>query len=154
MNWDPIGKLLIEIRQDAAVAAIAGANPTSATPRVRAVKPAPATNSYDGDAHGPGEYRAFVVVTNLGGPRFKRVPVQQPRLVARCYGRDSVEADALARAVSDSIHYIGPRVHSGGLGIYSSFDSNGGEQDEDPDTQQPLTIVFIDLLATTQAVAS
>lgn len=152
-NWDPMGKLLIELRQDAAVAAIVGVNPTSATPRVRAVRPAPKTNSYDGDAHGPGEYRAFVVVTNLGGPRWYRVPIQQPRFLARCYGRDAVEAAELGRAVSDSIHYIGPRVHSGGLGFYSSFDSNGGEQDEDPDTQQPLTTVFIDILATTQAVA-
>lgn len=152
MNWDPIGKLLIEIREDAGVAAIAGANPSSVPARVRAIEPAPKTDSYDGDAHGPGAYRAFVVVTNLGGPRWHRVPVQQPRFTARCYGRTSVEADALARAVSDAVHYIGPRVHSNDLGFYSSF-TEGGEQSRDPDTQQPLVTIFIDLLATTQAVA-
>lgn len=152
-NWDPLGKLLIEIRDDAAVEAIAGANPTSTPARVRGFEPAPKTSSYDGDAHGSGEYRAFVVLANLGGSRMYRVPVQRPRILARCYGRTPAEAAELAAAVSDAIHYQGPRVHSNDLGIYASFDETGGEQDQDPDTQQPLVTLFIDLLATTQAVA-
>lgn len=154
MNWDPLGKLLTEIRSDAAVIAIVGANPTSSPARVRGFEPAPRTDSYDGDAQGPGEYRAFVVLVNLGGLRWYRVPVQAPRFVARCYGRTPAEAAALAAAVSDSIHYVGPRVATNGLGIYSSFENSGGEQDKDPDTDQPFVPILIDLLATTQAVAS
>jgi len=153
MNWDPLGKLLTEIRSDAAVIAIAGANPTSSPARVRGFEPAPRTDSYDGDAQGPGEYRAFVVLVNLGGVRWYRVPLQSPRFVARCYGRTPAEAAALAAAVSDSIHYQGPRVATNGLGIYSSFENSGGEQDKDPDTDQPFVPILIDLLATTQAVA-
>lgn len=153
-NWDVLGKVLIEIRQDPAVVAIAGANPTSTPARVRGFEPAPQTDSYAGDAQGSGSYRAFVVLVNQGGSRMHRVPVQHPRLVARCYGRTPTEAAALAVAVSDSIHYQGPRVHANGLGIYASFDDQGGEQDRDPDTQQPYVPIFIDLLATTQAVAS
>lgn len=147
MNWDPLGKLLIEIRDDSAVKAIAGANPTANPARVRGFEPAP------GDAQGPGSYRAFVVLVNEGGQRWKRVPVQRPRIVARCYGRTAAEASQLAAAVSDSIHYQGPRVASNGLGIYASYDDQSGEQDRDPDTKQPYATVFIDLIATTQAAA-
>lgn len=152
-NWDPLGPLLIEIRGDGAVAAIAGVNPTSSPARVRGFEPAPKTTAYAGDAHGAGSYRAFVVLANLGGSRMRRVPVQRPRFVARCYGRTPAEAAELATAVSDAIHYRGPRVASNDLGIYASYDDQGGEQDKDPDTQQPYVPIFIDLIATTQAVA-
>lgn len=153
-NWDPLGKLLTEIRDDSGVADIAGKNPTSSPARVRGFEPAPKTSSYAGDAHGPGEYRAFVVLVNLGGSRLYRVPVQQPRFVARCYGRTPAEAAELANAVSDAVHYQAPRVATNKLGIYASFSDEGGEQDKDPDTDQPYVPVFIDLIATTQAVAS
>lgn len=146
-NWDPLGKLIIELRADAAVAAIAGANPTS-TVRVRGFEPGP------DDAQGPGQYRAFVVLVNEGGPRFRRVPVQRPRIAARCYGRNPAEASQLAAAVSDALHFRGPRVHANGLGIYQSWDDTGGEQDKDPDTDQPFVTLFIDLFATTQAVTA
>lgn len=148
MNWDPLGKLLTEIRGDSAVAAIAGANPTASPARVRGFEPAPT------DAQGPGDYRAFVVLVNQGGTRLRNVPVQRPRIAARCYGRTPAEAAQLAAAVSDSIHDQGPRVHSNGLGFYRSFDDTGGEQDKDPDTGQPLVTLFIDLFATTQAVTA
>jgi hypothetical protein len=145
-NWDPMGKLLIELRDDPGVAAIVGANP-STTARVRIGEPAP------GDGQGPGSYRAFVVLVNEGGIRFKRLPVQRPRVIARCYGRSFQEAAALAVAVSNAQHYRRSRVHNNGLGIYASWDDAGGEQDRDPNTQQPFVTVFLDLLATTQAVS-
>lgn len=145
-NWDPMGKVLIEVRDDADVAAIVAANPSTAA-RVRVAEPAP------DDAQGPSSYRAFVVLVNEGGSRFKRVPVQRPRIIARCYGRTHQEAAALAVAVSNSQHYRGGRTHNNGLGIYASWDDSGGEQDTDPDTDQPLVTVFLDLLATTQAVS-
>lgn len=147
-NWDALGKLIIELRTDAGVAAIVGANPTSSPARVRGFEPAP------DDAKGPGEYRAFVVLVNEGGIRMRNVPVQRPRIAARCYGRNPAEAAQLAAAVSDAVHDKGPRVHSNGLGIYRSFTESGGEQDKDPDTSQPVVTTFIDLFATTQAVTA
>lgn len=145
-NWDPMGKVLIEIRDDPDVAAIVAANPTTA-PRVRVAEPGP------DDGQGPQDYRAFVVLVNEGTGRMNRVPVQRPRIIARCYGRTHQEAAALAVAVSNSQHYRGGRTHNNGLGIYASWHDAGGEQDTDPDTQQPLVTVFLDLLATTQAVS-
>lgn len=147
-NWDALGKVLIELRDNAGVAAIAGANPTSSPVRVRGFEPAP------GDAQSPESYRAFVVLVHEGGTRMRNVPVQRPRIVARCYGRTPAEASQLGAAVSDAIHDRGPRVHSNGLGIYRSFGDSGGEQDKDPDTKQPFVPIFIDLFATTQAVTA
>lgn len=147
-NWDALGKVLIELRDDAGVAAIAGANPTSSPVRVRGFEPAP------GDVQPAGEYRAFVVLVNEGGIRMRHVPVQRPRIAARCYGRTAPEASQLAAAVSDAIHDKGPRVHANGLGIYRSYHDSGGEQDKDPDTDQPFVTIFIDLFATTQAVTA
>ena len=148
---DALPKILIEIREDPAVAAIAGENPHVATPRVRGFEPGP------GDAHAGNDrdpYRAFVVLVQVSAPRQARVPVQRPLIAARCYGRTHAEAAALRWAVSDAIHYIGPRVHANGLGIYLSRDESGGEQEKDPDTSQPYQTAFIDLFATTQVVAT
>ena len=145
-NFDVVGKAVIELRADAGVAAITGANPTSSPARVRGFEPGP------DDAQGPEAYRAFVVLIQEGRIRWRRVPVQRPRIVARCYGRTAIEAMALANAVSSAMHDEGPRVHANGLGIYASAEDGGGEQDKDPDTSQPFVPVFLDLIATTQAV--
>lgn len=148
---DVLPKVLIELRQDTAVAAIVGENPHAAKPRVRGFEPGP------GDEHAGNDddpYRAFVVLVQLNAPRLARVPVQRPVIVARCYGRTHQEAAALRWAVSNSIHSIGPRVHTNGLGIYLSQDTSGGGQEKDPDTQQPYQELDIDLFATTQAVTT
>jgi hypothetical protein len=144
---DVVGKFIIELREDADVAAIVGVNPTADPPRVRGFEPAPS------DVQGPGSYRAFVVVVQLDAPRLGRLPVQRPRLAVRCYGRTPQEAAALRWACSGAIHNTGPRVHSNGLGIYQSLDETGGEQEKDPDTQQPFQVFIVDSLATTQVVA-
>jgi hypothetical protein len=136
---DVLPKLLTEIRDDADVAAI--------TSRIRGAEPA------DGDAQGAGSYQPFVVLVQLAAPRMPRVPVQTARIVARCYGRTPAEAAALRWAVSNAIHNRGPRVFSNGLGFYNSLETEGGEQDKDPDTQQPLQIAFFEVPATTQVVA-
>ena len=144
---DVLPKILIELRDDEDVADIVGVNPTSDPPRVRGFEPAP------GDAKGPGEYKAFVVVVQLDAPRLGRLPVQRPRIAVSCYGRTLQEAAALRWACSNAIHYIGPRTHTNGLGIYISRDDTGGEQEKDPDTKQPLQVFIVDLFATTQEVA-
>jgi len=148
---DALPKILIEIREDAGVIAIAGENPHVTKARVRPFEPGPGDEQAGNDL---APYRAFVVLVQLDAPRMARVPVQRPRIAARCYGRTHAEAAALRWAVSNSIHMIGPRIHANGLGIYLSKDESGGEQEKDVDTQQPFQTIFIDLFATTQAVAT
>lgn len=138
---DVLPKLLVEIRDDDVVAAIVGN-------RVRGGEPAP------GDAKGVGEYKAFLVLVQLDAPRAPRVPLQTVRIAARCYGRDHAEAARLRWAVSNAIHLTGPRVVGSGLGIFTSLDDGGGDQEKDPDTGQPLQVMVIEALATTQVVAA
>jgi len=137
---DVLPKLLIEIRDDTAVDSIVDG-------AVRGAEPAP------GDVQGAGNYRPFVVLVQLAAPRLPRVPVQTARIVARCYGTSHQQAAQLRWAVSNAIHNRGPRVHANGLGIFNSIETEGGEQDTDPDTKQPLSLLFIEVPATTQAVA-
>lgn len=157
---DVLPKLLTEIRDDDAVAAIVGT-------RVRGFEPAPPVRHPDtgavlekGDARQgttQDPYVAFVVLVQLDAPREKRMPVQRAVIAARCYGRTPAEAASLRWAVSKAVHpSTGPRgvrVHANGLGIYQSFDEAGGEQEKDPNTEQPYQTVVIASLATTQAVA-
>lgn len=145
--WDPVGRLITELRDDAAVAAIVGANPSTGDIRVRSPKPGP------GDAQGAGNYRAFIVIATLATPRHQSVPMQRARHVVRCYGRDNEEAARLYVAASDVLHHRGPRLASGGQGIYVTHDDTGGTSDADPDTQQPLYFFIVETLATTQVVA-
>lgn len=143
---DPVGQLLTELKDDAAVAAIVGANPTS-EPRVRSPKPGP------GDAQGASAYRAFIVIATLATQREKSaVPVQRARHVVRCYGRNPLEAELLYDAASDALHHRGPR-RSGTRAIYVSHDDTGAAYEEDPDTKQPLYSFIVETLAATQAVA-
>lgn len=145
--WDPVGKYITELRDDTAVAAIVAANPTEAVvPRVRSPEPAA------GDAQGPGQYRAFVVLVSLVLQRHPQVPVQRPRHAVRCYGRTPEEAAQLYAACSAVLHGAGPRQTGSGNGIYVSHDDTGGSYDKDPDTGQPFYQFIIESLATTQAV--
>lgn len=135
---DPLGKLLTEIRDSPAVAAL--------TTRVRGGEPAP------GDSAVP--YRRFVVLVRLGAQRDKRAPVQEVRIAVRCYGSTYQDAAALYGAVSNSIHNVGPRVGATGVLIYRTFDDIGNGAEADPDTGQPVETGVISLFAATQAVAS
>jgi len=146
--WDPVGRLLTELRDDDAVADIVGENPHEAVPRVRSPKAGP------GDMQqGPENYRAFVTIATLALPRMQSVPVQRARHVVRCFGRTPEEAAALYAACSDALHHRGPRVTGAGLGIYVTHDDTGGEEGEDPDTHQPTYDFVVETLATTQVVA-
>ena len=126
---DPLGFILTTIRDDATVAAL--------TTRIRGGEPAA------GDALGPGHFLRFVVLVNIGRIREKRLPVQEVRIAARCYGLTHQDAAALAGAVSDAIHAKGPRVSTGDVGIWTSFDDGGGGGLLDPDTNQPYEVVVI-----------
>lgn len=135
---DPTGRILTELRDDPAVAAI--------TTRIRSGEPAP------GDALGAGAYQPFVVLVRLATSRLKRAPIQEVRLVARCYGATYQGAAALAGAVSDAIHATGHRISGAGVAIFGSFDDGGGEAAKDPDTAQPFESVVISVAASTQLI--
>jgi hypothetical protein len=153
---DALPKILIELREDAGVAAI--------TTRIRVFEPMPdvihpSTSAVitKGDARSGSTddpYVAFVVLVRLDSPRETRAPIQRPRIAARCYGRTGQEAYALYAACSEAIHHVGPRVHANNLGIYLSHDDTGATQEKDPDTQQPYETFVIDLFATTQVVTA
>jgi hypothetical protein len=150
MTWDPVKLIVTELRGDAAVRAIAGANPavpTSLGARVRS--PNPAT----GDANGPSAYRAFVLVRTLALPPHASVPIQRARHVVRCYGRTPEEAEALYAACFAVLHHVGPRLHGSRHGIYVSHDDTGASWGEDPDTKQPYYEFILESVATTQVVA-
>lgn len=134
---DPLGKILTEIRSDATVATL--------TTRVRGGEPAP------GDALGAGHYQRFVVLTNLGHSRLKRSPVQEVRLLAKCYGSTHQDAALLAGAVSDAIHAKGHRL-TAGVSIFGSFDDGGDGASRDPDTDQPYEAVVISVGASTELI--
>lgn len=142
-------KLLIELRDDAAVSAIVST-------RVRVFEPAPGDAGWTTDVlTGDKTYNnAFVVIVQLASPRAHRNPVQAPRFAVRCYGRTVIEADDLYRACSDAIHETGPRLYANGLGIYHSHDDTGGNAEKDPDTGQPYMTFIVELLATAQAVTA
>ena len=144
---DVVGALLVELRDDDAVAAIVGEHPHETHPRVRSPKPGP------GDAQGAGSYRAFIVIATLATPPHPQVPTQRARHVVRCYGRTNEEAEALYDAASEALHRRGPRLAASGYGLYVSHDDTGGTSDEDPDTQQPLYFFIVETVATTQVVA-
>lgn len=143
---DALGKIVVEIRDDDGVDAIAHG-------RVRGAEPAGSTSTEAGDARGPGEYVAFVVLSKLDDPRVgARIPAHREVIAARCYGRTFAEAAALRWAVSNAVHLIGPRVKANGLGIYQTLDESGGAADKDPSTQQPYETFVITALATTVSV--
>lgn len=135
---DPTGFLLTSIRDFPAVAAL--------TTRIRGGEPAA------GDALGAGSYQRFVVLARLGGVRDKRAPVQEVRIVARCYGSTFADAAVLAGAVSDAIHNIGPRRNAAGVLIYRSYDDVGLGAEKDPDTGQPHEDLIVEVFAATQVV--
>ena len=141
---DPTGRILTEIRDDATVAAI--------TARVRPEQPAGKTEADAGDARGPGQYVPFVVVSRLGHARGKRIPTQEVRLLAKCYGTTAQNAAALAAAVSGAVHARGHRISSAGVAISGSFDDGGAGLAFDPVTGQPHEDVVIQVNASTRLI--
>ena len=147
---DPTGRLLLDIRGDASVAAL--------TTRVRCPEPmgrtvnAAGVETDAGDARGPGKYVRFVVLVKLARTRLPRAPIQEVRYVARCYGLTAQDADTLAGAVSDAVHARGHRITPAGVSIFGSFDDGDGGSSKDPDTGQAMTPVFITVGALTEAL--
>lgn len=135
---DYFGKILGELGADAAVVSI--------TDRIRGHVPGP------NDAKGPTEYVPFVVLTDLGGPPMRRVPIQNALLGLRAYGVTPQGAKALYVACSNALHDVGPRIH-GTVLIYDSADGTGGDEGADPQTKQPYVEGVIQLVVSALAVA-
>jgi hypothetical protein len=139
---DPMGSIVLEARADADLAALTGS-------RIRGFEPAP------GDARGPGDYQAFVVIAALSVPIHPRVPVTWAEYGVSCYGSTAQNAWAVWAAFAKAFHATTPRVRaSNGLGIYRTAVTSGGEQGTDPDTGQPVVRGSIQVIATAQAVTS
>lgn len=149
-TWDPVGRLVTELRDDPAVAAIVGQNPTM-HPRVRGQNPAAGDTRSDDRGEAAG-YRAHIVIVTLGLPRHPQVPLLRARHAIRCYGRTAEEATALYVAASRALHARGPR-RAGVQAIYVTHDDTGGDYTTDPDTLQPLYTFTVETVATTQVVA-
>ncbi len=138
MTSDPLGRILTEVRDDPAVAAI--------TDRVRGGEPAP------GDAIGP-PYQPFVLLTRYGATRLRRAPVQEVMVLAKCYERTPRLAAILAGAVADAAHARGHRVTPSGVVIFGSFVASQGAASFDIDTHQPYEPVLISVGALTVPIA-
>jgi hypothetical protein len=147
---DPTGLLLTGIRDAPAVAAL--------TDRVRCPEPMGKSVSADGilidagDSRGPGTYIRFIVLTRLGRRRENRVPVQAVRYIAKCYGLNAQDAEAIAGAVSDAVHNVGLRRNASGVLIFQSFEDGGEGATNDPDTGQAMAAIVISVTAATVAV--
>lgn len=127
---DVVGKLVIELRDDPAVDAIVAG-------RVRGFEPK------SGDADGPKNYKAHVVIVQLASERISQTAVQRFTCAIRCYGLTPPQAAELRWACSNALHLAGGRLHDNGLHIYQTVDESGGEQLKDPDTDQPYQIFIV-----------
>lgn len=150
MTWtlsDPMGSVIYELR---------AAN--VASKRVRAGEAAPAVVvngvTVDGDVRPFGSFQRFVVISDLGGPRFHRTPLQILRYAIRCYGVTYQDARDLYGEVSDVLDNAGPRYGPTDVPIYQTLDDTGGSAGKDPDTGQPYYDGVFEIYAGAQALAS
>lgn len=146
-----VGAMIAELRDDADVAALVGTRIRHSAP-LGEVHNAAGVLTYDGDALGAGQYKAFIVIVVASDPPMRRVPVQFAEVFVRCYGTTSQNARAVYGAVVKCFHDRGVRVKTNGLGIWRSAIVGGGSDDADPKTSQPLVIGNIQLIATTVVV--
>ena len=137
---DPAGSIIIEARTDPHVTALVG-------DRVRGPEPAP------DDMKGPGDYIAFVTIGTLGAAPERRVPVTFAEYSVSAYGATYQNAWAVWAALTKAFHGRGPRTKANGLGIYATAILDGGQEDEDPQTQQPVVRGTLRVIATVVSVA-
>lgn len=122
--YSVLGKIIVELRSNAAVAAIAGT-------RIYGKPP-------------PDDLAPYVLVRRLGPiRRFPRAPYYTGRLLVDCVGRADVatgakEATDLYNAVSTALHGKGWRQSPAGVTVASTYEELGGQAIDDPDTRQPV----------------
>lgn len=123
---DPVGSLVTELR-DAGIA----------SGLVRGGEPSGRTETYEGDALGPGRYKRFVVVVRLGRQINDAMVVQMVRIGIRTYGVTPQDAGALNGDVAVALNNIGGRGSSLSRWVYNTVEEEGGVPGTDPDTGQP-----------------
>lgn len=129
---DVLGKILVEVRDDAAVAAI--------TDRVRGEEPK------------KGDAPPMVIIRTFPIRRTPRLPHARHQFLIQCYGKDFPQARALMGAVSDALHNVGPRQSPAGKAIYRSQEEVSGSAQTDPDTNWPFYTLIVTVHASTEAV--
>lgn len=151
-----IGAIVTELRADTDLATLVGRDLANRV-RIRGGEPVGALEqsggAYPGDARGPGDYQAFVVVTTLDEPMHPSVPIFFGSYGIAAYGATFENARAVWGAVVKALHRVGGRTKASGFHVYISAAEGGGEQDKDPDTGQPLVRGIIRTIASANAVA-
>lgn len=147
---DPLGAVVAEAKADAALTLLVAG-------RVRGGEPAPkrieaGVTVYDGDAHGPGGYKAFIVITTLDLPIHPQLPITFAEYGVNCYGVTYQNAAEVWAAFVAAFHKVRSRTKASGLGIYGSTIVQGGSQDADPDTKQPVIRGVLRIIATASPV--
>lgn len=137
---DPIGSVLVLIRDDPAVAAIVGTKVSTII-----------------DAGGP----PFVQIIDNSATRRPfgsgsgRLGLQLALMFARCYGADTPaggrQAKQLAGAVSDALHLRGSYL--GSTFLLRSYAADIDGINRDPETKWPFYDVRLEVYAAAQAVA-
>jgi hypothetical protein len=86
-----------------------------------------------------------------GGTR--RLGLQAPMFVAKCYGVTKPQASQLANAVVEAVNMRGPRKDATGRLVWMSLVDSGGDPDVDPLTKWPHSDVTFTYLGAQQAAA-
>jgi hypothetical protein len=128
MTIDAVGKIILELRADTAVAAIVGTK----------VWGQEIPDNIDADP------RPFILVHNLVNVPHSREPLQNSRVSIMAVGLTPRLAAALYVAVSNALHDKGPRHTAGGTAIYRSHEEAGGQPMTDPQTGWPSsTAIYV-----------
>lgn len=149
-----VGALVTELRADVGLATLVGLD-LAGRVRVRGGEPvgamAQSGGDYKGDARGPGDYQVFVVISTLDEPMHPSVPIFTGDYGVAAYGVTFANAREVWGAVVKAMHRRNGRTKASGIHIFNSV-TEGGSQDTDPDTAQPLYRGTIRIIATANAV--
>lgn len=139
---DPMGRIIVELREDDAVSAI--------TSTIRGGEPA--FTQASAGAKVIADQPPFVLIRRFPIRRHPRLPIARYQFVILNYGKTPQQAAQLYGAVSDVLHNIGPRL-SAQVGIYRSQEDVGGQAQTDPDSKWPFEMMIVAVTASTMAVA-
>lgn len=135
---DLTGLVITEIRDHPAVSAIVGQK----------------TRPEFGDGEGPPAVIIEGLATDYNpGGGTRRLGLQAPTFIAKCYGATRPQAAQVANAVVEAVNLRGPRKDAGGRLIWLSLVESGGNPDVDPVTKWAHVDVVFSVLGAQQAAA-
>lgn len=150
---DPLGSIIAEARADTDLDALLDGRIRGGEPKPRRVDPTTLAVLEEGDALGPGHYKAFIVLTLLDAPVHPQLPISlATEYGVNCYGVTFQNATEVWLAFRRAFHKVRTRTKANGLGIYGSTIVTGGSQDRDQDTKQPIIRGVLRVLHTTSSV--